>query len=29
MLFEDRPQVLELVEEMPDLVAGALLAVRV
>src|SRR5215831_13771261 len=26
--FEDRPQVLKLVEKMPDIVAAALLAVR-
>jgi hypothetical protein len=27
LLFEDRPQVLQLVEEVPDVVAGALLPV--
>jgi hypothetical protein len=28
LLFEDRPQILELVEEVPDVVAGTLLSVR-
>ena len=28
LLFQDRPQILELVEEVPDVVAGTLLPVR-